>query len=177
MWWDQLKKFDHINESRITWKKFKKYFQKEYLSKNYYEKKMQELFELMLGRMTMGEYENNLSRLLKYVDFIKDEKVKTHRFLSGMPSFYKYNIQYDETRTLKNTIRKAKYMYEQGKGIESLYKYWKDKKKEKYYERTKGFKPHLNRRTPNTNQQDHIAKNESTREESLGKRGRPSIKC
>jgi hypothetical protein len=41
MWWDQLKKFEHINESRITWKKFKRYFQKEFLSKQYYEKKMQ----------------------------------------------------------------------------------------------------------------------------------------
>jgi hypothetical protein len=120
MWWYQLKKFEHINESRITWKKFKKYFQKEYLSKHYYDKKMQDFFELMLGRMTMGEYENNFLGLLKYVEFIKDEKVKIHRFLSGMPSFYKYKIQYDETRNLTKTIRKAKYMYEQGKGRESL---------------------------------------------------------
>jgi hypothetical protein len=27
--------------------------------------------------------------LLRYVDFIKDEKVKIQRFLSGLPSFYK----------------------------------------------------------------------------------------
>jgi hypothetical protein len=26
MWWDQLKKVENINENRITWKKFKKYF-------------------------------------------------------------------------------------------------------------------------------------------------------
>jgi hypothetical protein len=26
MWWDQLKKVEHVNESRITWKLFKKYF-------------------------------------------------------------------------------------------------------------------------------------------------------
>jgi hypothetical protein len=32
MWWDQLKKFENINESRITWRQFKKYFQKENLS-------------------------------------------------------------------------------------------------------------------------------------------------
>jgi hypothetical protein len=31
MWWDQLKKVEHVNEKRITWKWFKKYFQKEYL--------------------------------------------------------------------------------------------------------------------------------------------------
>jgi hypothetical protein len=53
MWWDQLKQVEHINESKIAWKKFKKYFQKEYLSENFYEKNMHELFELGLGSMTM----------------------------------------------------------------------------------------------------------------------------
>jgi hypothetical protein len=38
MWWDQLKRFEHM--SRITSKKFKKYFQKVYLLENFYDKKM-----------------------------------------------------------------------------------------------------------------------------------------
>jgi hypothetical protein len=59
MWWDQLKQVEHVNESRITWKQFKKYFQKEYLSEHFYDKKMQEFFELRLGSMTMGEYERS----------------------------------------------------------------------------------------------------------------------
>jgi hypothetical protein len=46
MWWDQLKKVENVNESRITWKQFKKYFQKEYLSEHFYDKKMKEFFEL-----------------------------------------------------------------------------------------------------------------------------------
>jgi hypothetical protein len=37
----------------------------------------------------MEEYENKFLGLLKYVGFIKDEKVKIQRFLSGLPSFYK----------------------------------------------------------------------------------------
>jgi hypothetical protein len=68
--------------------------------KHYYDKKMQEFFELRLGSMTMGEYEKNFLGLLKYVGFIKDEKVKIQRFFSGIPSFYKDKIQYDEPRTL-----------------------------------------------------------------------------
>jgi hypothetical protein len=39
MWWDQLKQVEHINENRITWKQFKKYFQKEYLTEHLYDKK------------------------------------------------------------------------------------------------------------------------------------------
>jgi hypothetical protein len=30
--WDQLKQVEHVNESRITWKQFKKLFHKKYLS-------------------------------------------------------------------------------------------------------------------------------------------------
>ena len=108
MWWDQLKQVEHVNESGITWKKFNKYFQKDYLSKNFYEKKMKELFELRLGSMTMEEYEKNFLGLLKYVRFIGDEKVKIQRFLSGLPTFYKEKIKYDETKTLTEGIKKAK---------------------------------------------------------------------
>ena len=81
MWWDQLKQFEHINENMITWKQFMKYFQKEYLSKHFYDKKMQEYFELRLGSMTMAEYEKKFLGLLKYVGFINDEKVKIQIFL------------------------------------------------------------------------------------------------
>ena len=72
---------------------------------------MQDFFELRLGSMTMEEYGNNFLGLLKYVVFIKDEKVKVQKILSGLPSFYKEKIQYDESRTLTKTIRKTKYMY------------------------------------------------------------------
>jgi hypothetical protein len=69
---------------------------------------MKYLFELIFGSMTIIEYENKFLGLLKYAGSIKDEKLKIQRFLSGLSSFYKENIQYDEPRTLKETIRKAK---------------------------------------------------------------------
>jgi hypothetical protein len=53
---------------------------------------MKELFELKLGSMTMDEYEKRFFELLKYVDFIKNEKVKIQRFLSGLPSLYGDNM-------------------------------------------------------------------------------------
>ena len=65
MWWDQLKQVEHINESRITWKQFEKYFQKEYPSEQFYDKKMQDFFELRLGSLTMVKYERNFLGLLK----------------------------------------------------------------------------------------------------------------
>jgi hypothetical protein len=53
----------------------------------------------------------------RYVDFIKDEKVKIYRFLSELTSSYKDIIHFDEPNTLEESIRKAKYLYEQNKGM------------------------------------------------------------
>jgi hypothetical protein len=69
---------------------------------------MKDLFELKLGTMSMEEYEKRFFELLKYVDFIKDEKVKIRRFLSGLPSFYNDKIQYDNPKKLEEAIRRAK---------------------------------------------------------------------
>ena len=67
---------------------------------------MKEFFELKLGTMTMEEYKKRFFELLKYVDFINDEKVKIQRFLSGLPSFCSDKIQYDNPKTLEETIRR-----------------------------------------------------------------------
>jgi hypothetical protein len=102
----------------------------------------------------MAEYKKKFLGLLKYVKFISAEKVKIQRFLSGIPAFYKEKIKYDEPNTMNEVIKKAKYMYEQGQGRESLHKYWKEKKNAKSDQRRKGFNPSFNRNDPNINNQD-----------------------
>ena len=64
----------------------------------------------------MEEYANKFLELLRYVRYIKDEKVKVQHFLSGLPQSYKDKIEFYEPRTLEEAIRKAKYCYEQRKG-------------------------------------------------------------
>jgi hypothetical protein len=73
---------------------------------------MQEFIELKLGNMTMEVYEKKFLELLRYVDFIRDKKVKMQRFLSGLSSFYKDKINFDEPRTLEEAMRKARYLHE-----------------------------------------------------------------
>jgi hypothetical protein len=102
----------HIDENKVSWRDFKRYFQKKYLTNRYYDKKM-EFFELKLGSMTIYEYERRFLELLKYVSFIKDEKVKIQRYLSGFPSFINDKIQYDDPKTLEETIRHTKCLYDQ----------------------------------------------------------------
>jgi hypothetical protein len=130
-----------------------------------------------MGSMTMAEYEKKFLGLLKYVRFINDEKVKIQRFISGLPTFYKENIRYDDPKNLTGAIGKDKYMYEQGQEREFMQKSWKDKKEENFDQRRKRFKHPFNRNEPNINHQYKYAKGESRKEDFLGKRGRPPIQC
>lgn len=93
----------------------------------------------------MEEYEKRFLELLKCVDFVHKGKVKIQCFMSGIPSFYRDIRSYDEPPTLKETIRKAKCMYEKSKGREDMHKAWKGEIKDKQYQRTKGTKPLVSR--------------------------------
>jgi hypothetical protein len=50
--------------------------------------------------------------VLKYVSFIKHEKIKIHKYLSGFPSFINEKLQYDDPKTLEDTIRQDKCLYD-----------------------------------------------------------------
>jgi hypothetical protein len=76
MWWDQYVQVQYIDENKVTWREFKRYFQEKYLTKIYYDKKMKDFFELKLRSMMIDEYEIIFLDLLKYATFIKDDQVK-----------------------------------------------------------------------------------------------------
>jgi hypothetical protein len=152
MWWDQLKQAKHLDEKMISCRQFKGYFQEKYLSKHYYESKMKEFFEIKLGITKMDEYEKRFFELLKYVYFIKDENVKIQRFLSRLPSFYNDKIQYDSPKTLEESIRKEKHLYEQKRGRPIFEKAWNDKMKGKKSQRKKCFKPPFFKNNSQANQ-------------------------
>ena len=89
----------------------------------------------------MKEYANSFLELLRYVKYIKDEKLKIQHFLSGLPQYYKDIIEFYEPRTMEEAIRKDKCCYDKIKGKIDYHKTWKDKKNEKSNQRKKGFKP------------------------------------
>ena len=65
-----MKQVENMVERKISWKSFQRYFKCEYLSHQYYDKKMSEFVELKLGSMTMEEYAKRFMELLSYVEFI-----------------------------------------------------------------------------------------------------------
>jgi hypothetical protein len=83
--WEDLKKVKRISENKLTWKQFEKYFRKEYMSGKYYDVKVKEFHDHKLGKLTMDEYLRIFLELLRYVPYIKDEKVRIYDFYSGFP--------------------------------------------------------------------------------------------
>jgi hypothetical protein len=138
----------HVREKNVTWREFKRHFERKYLTKRYYDKKMKEFFELKLGSLSIDEYERRFLELLKYVPFIKDETVKIQRYLSGLPSSISDKIQYDDPKTMEETIRREKCLYDQQKEKPTFQKAWEDKKKFKREQRQKGNKPPFFRNSP-----------------------------
>jgi hypothetical protein len=65
-----------------------------------------------MGQLTIDEYVNKFFDLLRYVPYIKAEKEKVQRFISGLPKDYRKRIEFDEPKTLEDTIRKANYCHE-----------------------------------------------------------------
>jgi len=76
IWWQNLKLAKGLKEKQLEFPDFKKYFKKKYLSEIYYERKIKEFFESQLGQMTMDDLINKFMELLRFVPYIREDKVK-----------------------------------------------------------------------------------------------------
>jgi hypothetical protein len=132
----------HVTEKNVTWREFKRHFEKMYLTKRYYYNKVKDLFELKPGSMPIDEYERRFLYLLKYVPFIKDETIKIQMYLSGLPYFISDKIQYDDPKNLEETMRE-KFLYDKQKGNPTFQKLWEDKMKFKREKMQKGNDHHF----------------------------------
>jgi hypothetical protein len=88
--------------------------------------------------------------------------------LSGLPSFISDNIQYDDPKTLEETIRRSKCLYDQHRGRPTYQKAWEENNKINMEKRKKGTNPpfFIN------NFQGHPTPKESRMTEEMGKRPR-----
>jgi len=57
-----------------------------------------------MGSMTDEEYASRFLKLLGYVPYLKEEKGKIQRFISGLAISFKYKIEFDEPRSLEEAI-------------------------------------------------------------------------
>ena len=84
-----------------------------YLLERYFNDKEKEFYELNMGSMMDDEYTSRFLELLRYVPYLTEEKAKIERFISGLLVAFKDRIEFDETRSLEEDIRKLRHCYEQ----------------------------------------------------------------
>ena len=66
-----------------------------------------------MGAMRDDEYTSIFLELLRYVPYLKDEKVHIERFINELSVTFKDHIKFDEPQSLEVTIKKLKHCYEQ----------------------------------------------------------------
>lgn len=65
-----------------------------------------------MGSMTDDKYTIRFLELVRYVSYLKEEKVMIQRFISGFPVAFKDRIEFDEPMLLEEVIQKLKHCYE-----------------------------------------------------------------
>ena len=57
-----------------------------------------------MGSMIDEEYTRRFLELMRYVPYLKEEKAKIQRFISGLSIAFKDEIEFDEPRSLEEAI-------------------------------------------------------------------------
>ena len=91
--------------------------------------------------MTMEELINKFLDLLRFVPYIKEEKVKVQRFLCCLSQDYKDRIKFDNPKTLDEVLGKARLCYEYYKEWNDTSRTWRYRRLERFSQQRKGFRP------------------------------------
>ena len=91
--------------------------------------------------MSIKELSSKFLSLLRYVPYIIDEKPKIQRFLSCLPTSFKEKIEFDNPKTLEESMRKDKFCYKQSKNKREGICNWKNKRTSNFEQRRKCFNP------------------------------------
>jgi len=86
---EYIKNVKGIREEKLTLDEFESIFRKKYHYKRYYGGKAKDIYDLKMGSMRDEECTTKFLEVLRYVPYLKDEKVKIQRFISGFSLTYK----------------------------------------------------------------------------------------
>ena len=102
-----------IKEGRLDWEEFKRLFKEKYLYERFYGKKNKEFHDMKMGSMAIDGFIAKFLELLHYVPYIKEE---SKRFLSYLPTYIAYKIEFDAPKTLNEALYKAWLCYKHIQG-------------------------------------------------------------
>ena len=65
--------------------------------------------------MAMEDLINKFLELLRFIPYIREDKVKIQQFLSFLPQYYKDMIKFDNPNSLSEVFKKARMCYDKNK--------------------------------------------------------------
>eukprot|EP00253_Pinus_taeda_P026609 PITA_26609 len=94
----------------------------------------------------MDEFITRFTSLLRYVPYIREEKVKVQRFVSSLPPYMRERIEFDNPKSMDEVIRKARICYQQSKQKgKTASRKWNEKKNFKTVGNNKGIRNNGNK--------------------------------
>jgi len=76
----------------------------EVFTERYYDDRAKKFYELKMGSMTDDEYIDRFLELYIYVPYLKEEKAKVWRFISGLSLVYTDHINFDDPILLEEVV-------------------------------------------------------------------------
>ena len=89
--------------------------------------------------MVMEDLSNKFLYMLRFMPYIKEEKVRVQRFLICLSQSYKDRIEFENPKTLHKFLIKERLCFEKYKQRND--QAWKDKERENFNQRKKGLQP------------------------------------
>ena len=81
-WWEAIKR---RHPTRVTWDQFRQAFTDRFYPRSYQDAKIEEFFKLEQRSLTVTEYEQRFSELVKFVPMIQEnEEHQCKRFMAGL---------------------------------------------------------------------------------------------
>ena len=104
-WWEAIKR---RHPSGVTWDQFRQAFTDRFYPCSYQDAKIEEFFRLEQRSLTMTEYEQRFSELVKLVPMIqKTEEQKCKRFMAGLNVIIKVHLAWASQNNFGEMVEAA----------------------------------------------------------------------
>ena len=104
-WWEAIKR---RHPTRVTWDQFRQAFTDRFSSRSYQDAKIEEFFRLEQRSLTVTEYEQRFSELVKLVPVIQEnEEHKCKRFMAGLNVRIKVHLAWASQNNFGEVVKAA----------------------------------------------------------------------
>ncbi|XP_059073184.1 uncharacterized protein LOC131874001 [Cryptomeria japonica] len=107
-WWDNERAQHNFQPGELTWNLFLQLFQSRWLPQHFFNSKIKEFQKLTQGNMTVTQYWEKFSHLLKYVpQYQTNENFRIRKLILGLRPQIGVEVEMHSPETMATTFEKA----------------------------------------------------------------------